>query len=83
VFLGVIIGVHFLPLARLFKMPIYYATGTVMVLGVLATLAIPAGDVRNIAAYGINGLALWGTAAVILCQDWLSSREKGGIPLVV
>lgn len=81
VFLGVIIGVHFLPLARLFKMPIYYATGAVMMLGVLATLALPAGEIRNIAAYGINGVALWGTAVVILCQDWLSSIEMEGIPL--
>jgi hypothetical protein len=81
VFLGVIIGVHFLPLARLFKMPIYYATGIFMVLGVLAALAIPAGEARNIVTYGVNGLCLWLTAVVILCQDWLSSRDREVIPL--
>jgi uncharacterized membrane protein (UPF0182 family) len=74
-FLGVIIGVHFLPLGKLFRLPLYYATGAVMVVGVLATLAIPAGYVRNIAACGIDGLALWATAAVLLGQDWLSSNE--------
>ncbi len=73
-FLGVIIGVHFLPLAKIFRMPLYYWTGAVMVLGALATLAIPAGHVRNFAAYGANGLSLWATATVILCQDRLSSR---------
>jgi hypothetical protein len=79
-FLGVIIGVHFLPLAKMFKMPLYYWTGAVMTLGVLATLAIPAGHVRNFAAYSVNGLSLWATAAIILCQDRLSSRMKEGAP---
>jgi hypothetical protein len=74
-FLGVIIGLHFLPLGKLFKVPLYYWTGAGMVVGVLATLAIPAGYARNIAACGIDGLALWATAAVLLGQDWLSSNE--------
>jgi hypothetical protein len=74
-FLGVIIGLHFLPLGKLFKLPLYYLTGIVMVVGVLATLAIPAGYARNIAACGIDGLALWTTAVVLLGQDWLSSNE--------
>lgn len=73
-FLGVIIGVHFLPLAKIFRMPIYNWTGAAMVLGVLATLAIPAGQVRDFAANAVNGLTLWVTAVVILCQDRLSSR---------
>jgi hypothetical protein len=74
--LGVIIGLHFLPLGKMFRSPVYYATGAVMVLGSLASLAIPAGPLRNIAAFGGDGLSLWGTAAVILCQDWLSKREE-------
>jgi hypothetical protein len=73
-FLGTIIGLHFLPLAKIFEAPIYYATGAVMVLGVLASLAIPPGHARNIVALGINGLSLWATAAVVLFRDWLSSR---------
>jgi hypothetical protein len=60
----------------MFRSPVYYATGAVMVLGSLASLAIPAGPLRNIAAFGGDGLSLWGTAAVILCQDWLSRREE-------
>ncbi len=75
-FLGVIIGLHFLPLGKLFKVPLYYWTGAVMVVGVLATLTMPAGYVRNIAACGIDGLALWATAAVLLYQDGLSSRKE-------
>ena len=73
-FIGVIVGLHFLPLAKIFKAPIYYWTGAAMVLGSLASLAIPAGHVRNMAAFGVNGLSLWATAAVNLCHDRLSSR---------
>jgi hypothetical protein len=74
--LGVIIGLHFLPLGKMFRSPIYYATGAAMVLRSLASLMIHAGPLRNIAAFGVDGLSLWGTAAVILCQDWLSTREE-------
>jgi hypothetical protein len=73
-FLGVIIGLHFLPLAKMFKAPIYYATGAAMVLGALVSLAIPAGHVRNIAACGVLGLSLWVTAAVNLCRYRPSPR---------
>jgi len=73
--LGVIIGLHFLPLARMFKSPLYYWTGAAMVLGCLASLAIPAGHIRNIAACGADGLSLWAAAAVILGQDWHSTRK--------
>ncbi len=73
--LGVIIGLHFLPLGKMFKSPIYYATGAAMMLGSLASLAIPAGHLRNIAAFGVDGLSLWATAAVILCRDWFSRQD--------
>jgi hypothetical protein len=35
---GVIIGLHCFPIAKIFARPIYYATGSVMVLGALAVL---------------------------------------------
>jgi hypothetical protein len=73
--LGVIIGLHFLPLGKMFRSPIYYATGAAMVVGSLAALTVDAGPLRNIAAFGVNGLSLWGTAAVILCQDWFSKQD--------
>jgi hypothetical protein len=67
-FIGLIVGLHFLPLAKVFKAPIYCWTGAVMTLGVLASLAIPVGEVRNLVACGISGLSLWATEAVILWQ---------------
>jgi hypothetical protein len=74
--LGVIIGLHFLPLGKMFRSPIYYATGAAMVLGSLASLFIHEGHLRNIAAFGVDGLSLWGTAALILSLDWLSKRAE-------
>jgi hypothetical protein len=65
---GLIVGLHFAPLAKIFKAPIYYWTGAAMVLGVLVSLAIPAGDVRNIVASGVCGVSLWATETVILWQ---------------
>jgi hypothetical protein len=72
--IGVIVGLHFVPLAKIFKAPVYNWTGAVMTLGALASLAIPAGHVRNLVACGVSGYSLWATALVILCQDKLSSR---------
>lgn len=73
---GIVVGLHFWPLAKLFKAHIYYWTGAVMLLGVLASLLIPAGSVRNLVAYGMGGYSLWATAAVILCQDTMARRSS-------
>jgi hypothetical protein len=70
-FLGIIIGLHFLPLAKIFRMPLYYATGLVMTVGVLATLSLSAGSTRNLVACSVDGLTLWITGIIILCQDGL------------
>jgi hypothetical protein len=71
-FIGGIVGLHFLPLAKIFRAPIYYWTGAVMTSGVLASLEVSAGNLRNLVAYGVCGFALWATAIVILCQHRFS-----------
>ena len=68
-FIGAIVGIHFLPLARIFKASIYNWTGAAMVLGAGLSFTAPAGSLRNLAAYGMCGLALWATTIVILCKD--------------
>jgi hypothetical protein len=68
-FLGVIMGLHFLPLARLLRAPRYYIMGTAMILCVLASLLVPEGSIRNILACAGIGLPMWITAVVILSQD--------------
>lgn len=71
---GLIVGLHFIPLAKMFRAPIYHWTAAAMVLGVAASFVAPAGDLRNIVASGVCGLALWATEAEILCHDRLASR---------
>ena len=67
-FLGVIIGLHFVVLARVLRQPRYYVMGTAMILSVLASLLIPEGSIRNIIACAGIGLPLWTTAVVILSE---------------
>jgi hypothetical protein len=68
-FLGVIIGLHFLPLAKLFRAPRYYIMGTAMILCVLASFLAPEGSIRAVTACAGIGLPMWVTAVVILSQD--------------
>jgi|ERR1700730_3045114 len=68
-FLGVIIGLHFLPLARLLRAPRYYIMGTAMILSVLASLLAPEGSIRSVIACAGIGLPMWITSVVILSQD--------------
>ena len=68
-FLGVIIGLHFLPLAWILKAPRYYVMGTAMILCVLVSVLIPEGSLRNVLACAGIGLPMWITAVVILSQD--------------
>ena len=63
---GVIIGLHFLPLAKVFRAPRYYWTGGVMVAGAFGSLLIARGDIRNITGCAAIGLTLWITAEKIL-----------------
>jgi hypothetical protein len=68
-FLGVIIGLHFLPLAKLFRAPRYYIMGTTIILCVLASFLSPEGRIRDAIACAGIGLPMWVTAVVILSQD--------------
>jgi hypothetical protein len=68
-FLGVIMGLHFLPLARLLRAPRYYIMGTAMILCVLASVLVPEGSLRNVVACAGIGLPMWITSVVILFFD--------------
>jgi hypothetical protein len=70
--LGVIIGLHFLPLVKIFRAPHYYWTGGIMVIAALGSLLINRGHIRNIFACAAVGLTLWVTSVAVLC--WTSSE---------
>jgi hypothetical protein len=65
---AIIVGAHFLPLAHVFDVPLYYWTGALCILAVLCCLLI--GDVyTRLLLVGLAMAAvLWLTAAVSLLQ---------------
>lgn len=69
--LGVIVGLHYLPLGKIFRAQQYYWTGAVMVAAALGSLLIPRGQIRNIAGCAGVGLTLWVSCCAILW--WISS----------
>lgn len=72
---GLIIGLHYLPLGKIFRNQQYYWTAGLMVVAALAPLLIPRGDIRNILGFGAVGLTLCVTSVAILW--WTSSAASG------
>ena len=78
---GIIVGLHFIPLAVLFRLPIYYMTATVFVLlSVIAIIASLAGvtlgapENWSIVVRVVNALILWFTAGYVLASRFRSLR---------
>jgi hypothetical protein len=67
---GVIIGLHFLPLAKIFHLPRYYWVGGIMIVGEACSLLAPRGDLRNIIGCMSIGMTLWVTGVIILFGLW-------------
>jgi hypothetical protein len=66
---GLVIGLHFLPIAKVFQLPSYYCVGAIMIAGELCSLLlIPRGDLRNIVGCGCIGLTLWINGLIILSR---------------
>jgi len=63
-----IVGAHFIPLAALFKAPVYYATGIIGCLIGLAGFLVPDAALRQKVVGLSFGLLLWATSAWIV---WL------------
>lgn len=67
--IALIVGAHFLPLGRVFRVPLYYGTGAFCVLGVLASLPVSyfgtrllcVGLAMTFVLWASSGLALWHT----------------------
>lgn len=68
---ALIIGIHFLPLAKIFQVPLYYGTGVLMVLGVAGCLIIPDFALRLLCMGLMMTAVLWGSALVLLWQTRL------------
>ena len=72
----VIVGLHLYPLARLFRNPLHYVTGTVLLVWAFAgAAAVPADRLQGIVALG-TGAILWAAAAVTLARGLKAMRTR-------
>jgi hypothetical protein len=74
--LAVIIGLHFLPLVKIFRAPLYYWTGGIMVVGALGSFLMHPGRIRNLVACAAVGLTLWVTSVAVLCRTSAALRGQ-------
>jgi len=65
---ALIVGLHFIPLARLFKVPLYYWTGGLCILAVLACSLIRDAGARVLCAGLSMAAVLWLTSILLLLQ---------------
>jgi hypothetical protein len=65
---ALIVGLHFLPLARVFEVPLYYWTGALCVIGMLACSLIRDAAMRLLSAGLLMAAVLWLTAVVLLVR---------------
>ena len=74
---GAVVGLHFFPLGKLFKLPLYYWTGAAISLAAFGSLLISPGPLSSVVSAGGTGLALWITAVVILSENLDKVPGKG------
>ncbi len=65
---GVIVGAHFIPLASIFRVPLYYWTGVLSILGMAACSLIHDPNERSLCAGLVMAAVLWMSAALLLRQ---------------
>ena len=70
-----IVGLHFLPLARLFRFPLYYWVGGVILADALVTLALPVPS-REIAVGLSMGAILWVTCVLVLRRGFQLAHHQ-------
>jgi hypothetical protein len=74
-----IVGLHFFPLAKLFRNHMHYVTGSAMVLWAAGTaLWAPLGQIQGDAAMGA-GVILWASAATTLAISLIAVRRPSRI----
>jgi hypothetical protein len=73
---AVIVGLHFLPLVKIFRVNLYYWTSTLVVIAALGSLLIHRGYIRNIFVCGVVGLILWATSVVRLYRTSSAVAEQ-------
>jgi hypothetical protein len=77
--IAAIVGLHMFPLAHLFRYPLHYATGALLVIWAAASvIAYPTQNMQGVAALG-TGAILWLSAAAGLMLGLSSVRQPSGV----
>jgi hypothetical protein len=67
--IAIIVGLHFLPLARGLPLPLYYLTGAALVLdGVAVLLLVPAPQQLMVTGF-VAAVILWASCAALIARD--------------
>jgi hypothetical protein len=80
--IGAIVGIHFIPLGKLFKLPLYYWTGAAISLAAFGSLLISSSALSSAMCAGGTGMALWITAAVTLSKNLERLSAKTALAVV-
>lgn len=73
--ISVAVGIHFLPLAKLFRFPAYYATGIIIILCDVLGLALLSSDAITVFVGISTGTVLWVTAIYALITSHKFGRN--------
>ena len=74
-----VVGIHFFPLGKLFKLPLYYWTSAAISLAAFGSLMISTSSLSNAVCAGGTGVALWITAVITLSKNLESLSAKAAV----
>jgi len=77
--IGAVVGIHFFPLGKLFKIPLYYWTGAAISSAAFGSLFVSGTPLSSAICAGGTGVALWITAAVTLSKNLQSLPAKAAV----
>jgi len=77
--IGAVVGIHFFPLGKLFKIPLYYGTGAAISLAAFGSMLISSSSLSSAVCAAGTGVALWITAVVILSKNLESLPAKTAV----
>lgn len=78
--IALVVGLHFFPLARIFRFPLYYSVGAAVVVCAVLSALLFRGDAATAAAGIGTGVVLWVTA---LCALSLSRQHAEDLPMSI
>jgi len=73
---AIVVGLHFIPLARVFEVSLYYWTGVLSVLGMIACSLISDAGTRLLSAGLVMAAVLWCTALLLVLRTGHAQSQQ-------